>query len=157
MLHASRGRDTAPMQALPLLLLILACGCQAAVYKWTDGRGRVHYADAPPAGQAARAVHTGKSQEAEAEVSRKALADRLSDYEQRRQQAREAEEKQRRAEEAARRKEDNCRRAREQLTRLQGSGNVARLDARGQPYILSDAERQAAMSEAGKRIGEYCP
>ncbi len=145
------------MNALPLLLMILSIGCQAAVYKWTDDQGRVHYTDTPPPRQAAQEVRTGKSQEADAEASRKALADRLSESEQRRLQAREAEEKRRQADEEARRKEENCRHAREQLTRLQGPGNVARIDDRGQPYILGDAERQAAMVEARKRIGEYCP
>lgn len=156
MAHAPSTHDMPAMKALPLLLMILAFGCQAAVYKWTDSQGRVHYTDTPPPRQTAQAVRTGKSHEAEAEASRKILADRLADSEQRRQQTREAEEKRRQAEEEARRKEDNCRRAREQLTRLQGSGNVARLDERGQPYILGDAERQAAISEARKRIGEFC-
>lgn len=35
--------------ALALLLLVVAAGAQATLYRWVDGNGRVHYSDTPPA------------------------------------------------------------------------------------------------------------
>ena len=61
---ARRGRHVLP--ALAASLLLLACGPSSAqssaqVYKWTDAKGTVHYADTPPPRQAARELGTWAS------------------------------------------------------------------------------------------------
>lgn len=144
------------MKGYALLLAFLAMNSQAGVYKWTDSEGRVHYTDTPPARQAAQLVRTDKANEAEADAARRALADKLSESERRRKAAQEAEAKRQAEEEQKRKQAENCQRARDQLTLLQQSRRIGRVDAQGQRYVMEEAERQAAIAEAQKRVGELC-
>lgn len=144
------------MKRYALLLAFLALSCQAGVYKWTDSQGRVHYTDTPPPQQAAQQVRTDKANEAEAEAARKALAEKLSESDRRRKSEQEAEARRKAQEEEKRKQAENCQRAREQLILLQQSTRIGRVDQRGQRYIMEEAERQTAIAEAQKRVGELC-
>lgn len=144
-----------------LLLLVAALLAQPAaageVYKWKDEQGRIHYSDTPPAHQPSNRLEgIRKGSEASAEQARKALADKLNESQMHRQQTQEAEDKQRAAEEEKRKRAEACRKAQERLAILQQRGVVAQIDAQGQRKTLSDAERQAAISQTQQRVTETC-
>lgn len=151
------GRTIQPrVKGRALLLLLLAWGAHAGVYKWTDSQGRVHYSDTPPPRQEVQSLRTDKTNDAAAAAERRALSDRLTESELSRKHAREAEDKRKAEEEAARKRAQNCQRARERLTLLQQNIPITRVDAQGQRYTMTDAERAAAALEAQRHIDEHC-
>ncbi len=144
------------MNARVLILLLSTLSAHAGVYKWTDAQGRVHYSDTPPPRQAVQRVPTGKTNDAEAQAARRTLADKLSESEQRRRKAQEEEAKRKSEEEKQRAKAERCAKARELLTLLQQNARISRVDARGQQYVMGDAERAAAIQDAQRRVEESC-
>ena len=54
-----------------------AVGVHAAVFKWTDNEGRMHYSDLPPAGQSGEWFDTPGPAPTKAEAARQAIEDKL--------------------------------------------------------------------------------
>lgn len=147
-----------PTLALLALLLTAAVPAAADLYKWTDGKGQVHYADQPPVGQETQRIGPSSNprREAEAEAARRALADKISQSKQQRQQEQAAEDKKQSEAEKQRKKEETCRLARERLAVLQHNGPIARVNDRGERYYLDEAQRQSEAAAAQKRVEEVC-
>ncbi len=77
------GRNTA-FSALLAALLLAAGAAQAAMYRWVDGNGRVHYSDTlPPSYQKSGAAEMNKQgsiiRRTQSEAERRAEAERLSE------------------------------------------------------------------------------
>lgn len=144
------------MKISVLILLLLTMNAYAGVYKWTDAQGRVHYSDTPPPRQETQRVRTDRTNAAEAAAARRSLADKLSESDLRRKKAQEDEDKRKSEAEKQRAMAERCVKAREQLTLLQQTARISRVDSQGQRYIMGDAERAAAIQEAQKRADEYC-
>jgi hypothetical protein len=65
-----------------LLLLLFVGGAVAAVYKWMDESGRVHYGDQPPAGSDAQSIALPESPtQKEVEQARQHLREKIEQYE----------------------------------------------------------------------------
>ena len=65
-----------------LLLLLFVGGAGAAVYKWMDGSGRVHYGDQPPAGSHAQSIALPESpSQEEVEQARQQMREKIEQYE----------------------------------------------------------------------------
>ncbi|OJW77715.1 MAG: hypothetical protein BGO62_01360 [Thiobacillus sp. 65-1402] len=76
------GRNTA-FSALAVAVLLAAGTAQAAMYRWVDGNGRVHYSDTlPPSYQKSGAAEMNKQgsiiRRTQSEAERRAEAERLS-------------------------------------------------------------------------------
>ena len=156
------------------LVLVQAPAVQAQ-WKWKDARGQVHVSDLPPprdipqkdilqapAPASRRAAASAPAPVASAAQPREASASRPSgvdpELEARRARA-EAEAKAKAAadeQRAARQRAENCQRARSQLAMLQSGQRIARVDAKGEQYILDDATRAAEASEARRVIASDC-
>jgi len=141
-----------------ILMLFLAAPAAADIYKWTDSQGKVHYSDIPPEGRAARSLGATQDREADAQAdaSRKALADKLSESERRRQETEKAEEKRQAEAEQARKRQEACQRARDRMNMLQQGGRIAKLNAQGERYLMDDAERMSQISSLQQQIAEFC-
>ena len=77
------GRNTA-FSALAVAVLLAAGTAQAAMYRWVDGNGRVHYSDTlPPSYQKSGAAEMNKQgsiiRRTQSEAERRAEAERLSE------------------------------------------------------------------------------
>lgn len=77
------GRNTA-FSALAVAVLLAAGAAQAAMYRWVDGNGRVHYSDTlPPSYQKSGAAEMNKQgsiiRRTQSEAERRAEAERLSE------------------------------------------------------------------------------
>lgn len=77
------GRNTA-FNALALAVLLAAGTAQAAMYRWVDGNGRVHYSDTlPPSYQESGAAEMNKQgsiiRRTQSEAERRAETERLSE------------------------------------------------------------------------------
>lgn len=142
--------------SLSLLALLLAgTGAPAAVYRWTDDSGRVHYGDRPPAGGGAQLTMPG-SAPAPAPVapsrreSQRRLLDALeTEREERRQEAAAEQERRRQG-------EQRCALARDHLRSLQEAGRLYQVERDGQRRYLSDDERALAIEQARREVRTSC-
>lgn len=143
---------------IPVLFLCLVTTAWADSYKCTDSQKQIIYSDRALAGQTCVKVGGGASttQAQEAENARKALADKLSQSQQKRQQEADALAKQEKELERQRQKEAACRQARERLMVLQQGGRVARFNERGERYYLDSGQIQSEVAATQQRIAEIC-
>jgi hypothetical protein len=140
------------------LCLTASAPALADLYRWTDDKGQVHYSDRAPAGQQSQRIGPSSNprQEMEAEAARRALADKVSQAKQQRQQEQAAEEKKQAEAEKQRKKEELCRQARERLAVLRHTGPVARVNDRGERYYLDESQKQSEAADAQRRVEELC-
>lgn len=132
--------------------LLVAQAAAAAVYKWTDAQGRVHYSSQPPPGQSAEAVKIRQGSPAAAEqppqANRAATADAPA-------QSAADEDAARQARREALRK--NCEIARKNLAALEDpTYRRFRLEEGKEPEFLTDEQRQAQIVKARSQVQEFC-
>lgn len=139
-----------------LATLAFAGTAQAELYKWTDGRGKVHYADQPPATGAETLPGVPASQAETVREATDTLNARDQAYRKRLKDAEDARAKA--AEEArqAKARQENCARARSNLATLQNKSRVYRTDAAGQRIAMDDSARAAAIAGSQQAISENC-
>lgn len=145
------GRWSAGMAAV-----LLATGAHAAIYKWVDGQGRVHYGDRPPGGNAAEmdvpaSPRPGAAPDAAERLEKQRRLLRAYDEERRRREERAARDRLRAAD-----LERRCEAARERLRLYRDAGYLFRKDALGERVILSDSERRAEEAELERTIADHC-
>ena len=140
-----------------LAVLVFSQGAAAAVYKWVDENGKVHYSDKPPADNATEMdVETGgdSSGPTLTETQRKAKQQRLLEAFEKERQDKQAAEAQAKKEKQER--EAWCRRAREELAQMRSAGYLYEYDDDGNKVILSDEGRAQATREYQREIDKYC-
>lgn len=132
--------------------LLLAHSASAAVYKWTDAQGRVHYSAHPPADRPAATVNvrsTPASNGEEAAASDAAATPATktannADEDKARQERREALRK-------------NCEIARQNLAVLQDlTHRRIRLEEGKDAIYLTDEQREEQISKAKAHVQEFC-
>lgn len=139
-----------------LFVVLAAIPAAAAVYRWVDEDGRVHFGDRPPPGNADRiAVPVAPAPDAglkERRLKRQRLLDAFE--EERRLQEQAAGEA---AQEAERRRR-NCRQAQARLRGIEASRRVYKLDEHGNRTYRSwdDNEREQAIAATRRAVQEYC-
>ena len=132
------------LSALPLLLF--TAGASAAVYKWVDEQGTVHFGDRPPHYQAKPL----KVRPASLPSSTGAAAAEPPAGDQAKEVSGETEE-QKNPE-----RSEYCRRAQEDLKRYEAADRLAREDAEGNQVILDDAQREELLESLRQRIQKWC-
>lgn len=144
-----------------LTTLVLSCAVllpvSAAVYRWVDAQGHVHFSDQAPAGShpptldlpAAPAPPTTND-----EAARRAKRQRLlrAWSEENRQQA----AAQARAARQQARRQKRCALARDRLRSYRQARYLYDLDAQGKRRILSDSEHQQALQQAQDAVTQWC-
>lgn len=143
---------------LALAVSVLPAVALAAVYKWTDSEGNVHYTQTPPPDQKAETVetHTGVSAD-EAKQNLEALKQKAGDKGAGEQAAPEQTEEQKKvAMEQEELRKKNCEVARQNLQVLQGGGRVQVKDEGGNTVLLDDAAMKAKLEESRAYIKENC-
>ncbi len=135
-------------------VLLTMASVEAAIYKWTDEKGRVQYSQNPPPGveatefkPTAPPLGAGKLDEA--------LQKRLKGFEERREARKRFKAQQAEQQAAEKIRAENCQRARVNLATLQSYGWVSLKE--GDHYrALTEEERQAKIVEAQGHIEEFC-
>jgi capsule polysaccharide export protein KpsE/RkpR len=140
---------------LALLLLLSAPGSQAAIYRWVDAQGQVHFEDRSQAQSASDARSYTPPAAATLEPQQRMDKTRklLNAYQAERRQAREQQE--RREQELARRTRQ-CAIARDRLRQYQHYGGIYRLDDQGERIYLSDQEREELIKRSRDDIARLC-
>ncbi|OHC89503.1 MAG: hypothetical protein A3J87_03285, partial [Sideroxydans sp. RIFOXYB12_FULL_59_6] len=110
-----------PVTAL-LLLSFFSLSAHAALNKWVDAEGKVHYSDSPPVDAKVESVRniSGKGQEAApADFSSKTYSQREAELNKARQEKKEASEKSAREAAMKQERKQNCAASRENLRALE--------------------------------------
>ena len=142
------------------LLMLATCVGEAAIYRWVDDRGRVHFAAYPPTDQAqqldipeeeppVRAPDMQQLDRERGEQRRKLL----DTYREERELKRQAAEKQ--AQEQ-RQRQQNCAAARKRLDKYQRSSAIYETLEDGSRRFLSPEERAAELEQMGQAVQHWC-
>ena len=152
---------TAPLLALLLMASLMApvAPLHAAVYKWVDENGQVHYGERPDKAARAEKLNLPELPATEPRISKEAIEiDRLN-----REEARA-----RAREQAARQpkpvkpkippaeKRRLCRQARGDLQTILSRGRMREINNKGEYIYLSEEQRQQRIRATRQRIKRYC-
>jgi cytoskeletal protein RodZ len=155
------------MSKFLLILLILAsANTFAAVSKWVDAQGQVHYSDQPPPPETkAETLHSASDAEnaagndvtkTSAPAATKTIAEREAELKKAQQAKQEAADKAAQKQAAADAVKANCANAQQNLRNLQAGGRMVEIDANGESSFISDAQRQQRIEKAQQEIGNLC-
>lgn len=128
----------------------------AAVYRWVDENGKVHFGDRPPVTQAEEIEIRGRPSSAPSSVPRpgaESVTDRLQRYRQERADKKKAAMRER---EERKRRESECHIARDDLKQYETAGRLYDLNPDGTRHYLDDAERAGRMARLKKAIERNC-
>ncbi|MEM7404242.1 MAG: DUF4124 domain-containing protein [Pseudomonadota bacterium] len=145
----------------PLLLaslVILTFPLPAAVYKWVDENGKVHYGSKPPSGKQATEIRTPAATESQpapaSDLQRKSRRKKILEaYEAERQEKREAKAK----EQAEQQKvAERCAKARDWLKREDGAPSLYKKDEAGNRQYLSTEDRTELVKKMRTYVRKHC-
>ncbi len=150
------------MKKILLTLLFLAsANASAALIKWVDAEGKVHYSDQPPPPNVkAETLRVPSVPEAPAAASApaapKTVAEREAELKKAQQAKKEAADKS--AKEQARKDAEKaqCEAAQQNLRALQEGMRMVEIDAKGERSYLDDEQRRQRIEKAQQDIGTYC-
>ncbi len=144
---------------LLILLMLASTSTLAAINKWVDDQGTVHYSDQPPPlGQKPKTLHedAGAQDSASGASATKTLAEHEAELkkENAEKQAAAFKEAQKQAAEDARKA--NCSNAQDNLRSLQSGIRIMEVDAKGERSYIDDTQRQQRIDKAQQDISKYC-
>jgi hypothetical protein len=147
------------------LMLVVAAGASAQLYRWVDKDGKVRYGDTPPPGAkattlrpptGARAPAAGDAAAKDARKGPMTPAEQEADLRKRQMDAQKARDKADQAGRDAQAKQDNCARAQETLAGLESGQRIARTNASGERYYIDDDQRAAEIAKARQSVSSWC-
>jgi hypothetical protein len=150
-------------------LLALSFTAHAALHKWVDSEGKVHYSDEPPPPDVkSQTIRTAPESPAEASAPAaagasasgpapaKTIYEKEAEMKKAQKAKAEASQKAAQKEQEAQLKQKNCEQSRNQLATLQNSPRIATYDASGERSFMDDTQRQRAIDDAQAAIKQYC-
>ena len=157
------------MSKFLLIILMLAyTDTFAAINKWVDDQGRVHYSDQPPPSKAkAETLRSTSDSEGNANASSapaavsapaapKTIAEREAELKKSQKAKQEAAHKalQKQAEEDV--KKASCATSQQSLRTLQEGIRIIEVDANGERSYMDDKQRQERIAKAQQDVATYC-
>ena len=143
-----------------IALSLLSLNANAALNKWVDADGKVHYSDTPPPDVTTETVRNiaGKSRTdaPAAASSSKSVAEREAGMKKAKQAKDEAAQKQAQKDAEAETRKKNCTAARENAQALEQSPRIVTYDANGERSFMDDAARAQRLEDARKAISSSC-
>lgn len=147
---------------LLILLVLSSTSTFAALNKWVDANGKVHYSDQPPpANVKAETLRTAPpanepAKTGSAPAAPKTLAEREAELKKAQQAKKEAAEKAAQEQAKADDKKANCAAAQQNLKILQSGTRLMDIDAKGERYYLSDEQHQQRTATAQQDVDKWC-
>jgi hypothetical protein len=146
---------------LLILLMLASANAFAAISKWVDAQGLVHYSDQPPPpdtkAKTLRSVpDTGAIAGASGVPAQKTIAEREAELKKAQKAQKDAADKaaQKQANENA--KKANCTTAQQSLRTLQEGMRMVQVDPNGERSYMDDAQRQQRIAQTQKDIDTNC-
>jgi hypothetical protein len=141
-------------------LALVGLNAHAALHKWVDADGNVHYSDTvPPEATATQTVRnvSGKGPaDAPASFSPKSLAEREAEMKKSKHSKEEASQKKEQQDAVAENKNRNCAAARENARTLEESPRIVTYDANGERTYMDDEARAKKLEESRQTISNNC-
>lgn len=146
------------MFKLVTLIALLICGAHAhaAVYKWVDGDGRVHYSALPPGGVSYEKLATAPAPDQDPEAAMEALRAKVEAVEKGADAPEQSEQASKTAKSREQRRKENCERARANLEALESDKDILQADADGNKVVLNEQQRKVALDQTRKDLTYYC-
>lgn len=155
------------MKTLLLILLFLAStSASAALSKWVDDSGKVHYSDqAPPANVKAKTLRSSptnsnplpeKSEVDAIPVAPKSIAEREADLKKAQKEKKDASQKADQEQSNAEAMKASCSTAQQNLRVLQEGIRVVEVDSTGERSDMDDEKRQQNIAKAQQIISHDC-
>jgi len=150
------------MSKFLLILLILAStNAFAAISKWVDAQGQIHYSDQPPpADTKAKTLRSVSDTEAAVGTSGvtapKTIAEREAELKKAQKAQKEAADKAAKKQANEEAIKANCATAQQSLRTLQEGIRMVQVDPNGERYYMDDAQRQQRIAQTQKDIDTYC-
>lgn len=155
-----------------VLLLLFSVNAFAALNKWVDAEGKVHYSDQePPANVQAKTLRSvsGPAQTPDvagavaqsakvgsAPVAAKTYVEKEAELKKAQLAKKEVEAKAAQQQAAAEAKAANCAAAQQNLRTLQNIPRISEIDDRGERVFVSDDERQQRIEKAQQVVSSVC-
>ena len=139
--------------------LAFAATALAQQYRWVDKDGRVQYGDVPPPGVSASRLKGPAAAPAAAEPKTKGPltpAEQEAAFRKRQLDGEKEREKQAQAEKQTQARQENCARAQQALRTLESGQRISRTDAKGERYILDDAQIAQETVQARQAVKASC-
>lgn len=147
-------------EVLFICLLLTGLNANAALNKWVDAEGKVHYSDTVPADVTVKKVRNNSAPDptpsASSVIAPKSLAEQEADWKKSQKSKEEATQKASQEKEAAAIKQKNCENARRNQASYENSPLVVSYDSKGERSFLDDAGRKQQIDEAKKAVSTYC-
>lgn len=145
---------------LAICLLLTSISTHAALNKWVDADGKVHYSDTAPADAKVKKLRSSSAPDASAPTTeapaQKSVAEREADWKKSQNAKDEAEKKVALEKENVAIKQKNCDSARGNLAAYENSPRMVQYDAKGERTYLDETARAQKIDEARKAVSTYC-
>jgi hypothetical protein len=146
--------------SLAIFLLLTSITSHAALNKWVDADGKVHYSDTAPSDVKVKTLRSSAAPEAITPVSGvaapKSLAERNAEWKKSQKSKEEAAQKAAQEQEAPLVKQKNCETTRNNLATLENSPAIVTYSEKGERALMDDAARKQSIDEARKLISSFC-
>ena len=152
---------------LLILLILTSTNGFAAISKWVDAQGHVHYSDQPPPPDAkAETLRSTSDTEVTGSVSAvsqtsatsatKTIAEQEAELKKAQLAKKEAADKTAQKQAAADALKTNCANAQQNLRNLQAGGRLVELDANGENSYIDDTQRQQRIEKSQQEVNTLC-
>jgi flagellar motility protein MotE (MotC chaperone) len=152
---------------LLILLMLTSANTFAAISKWVDVQGRVHYSDQPPPPEAkAETLRSASDSEGSAGTSGvtatsapaapKTIAEREAELKKAQQAKQAAADQAAQKQAAADAVKANCANAQQNLRTLQSGVRMVEVDAKGERSYIDDTQRQQRIEKSQQDISNLC-
>jgi len=145
---------------LAICLLFISISSQAALNKWIDAEGKVHYSDSAPPDVKVKTLRGSatpdSSTPAAAEAAPQTLAERDAEWKKSQKAKEAAAKKASQEQETAQIKQKNCESARSNLAGYENSRRIVQYNPSGERIFLDDTARAQKTDEARQAVSTYC-
>ncbi len=145
---------------LAICLLFTSISSHAALNKWVDADGKVHYSDTAPADVKVKKLRSYTAPDTTTPVSgvsaQKSLAELDAEWKKSQKLKAEAEQKAALEKENATIKLKNCESARNNLGIMENSRALVTYDAKGERSFVDEVSRAQRTEDARKAVSTYC-
>jgi hypothetical protein len=147
-------------ELLTICLLFTSLNASAALNKWIDADGKVHYSDIVPADVTAQKIRNSSAPTPNTSASgvpaQKTIAEQDADWKKAKKAKEETAQKADLEKEAVAIKQKNCENARRNQASYENSPLIVSYDSKGERSFLDDAGRKQQIDEAKKAVEKYC-
>ena len=153
----NRFNAAVPSSIRMLCIYILLAGtAQAAIYKWVDANGDVHYSQTPPPPGVAGETLQPPPPDVDTETATKQLNEQERQFEEFRKQRDEQADKEAQAAVELALQQKNCQMAKDRLASYERRPNINFVQEDGSRVRATEEERQAEIKKSEDMIQEFC-